>query len=55
MGPRRPSGPNSRWPAMVQFVFVVVLILLFLMLAVSMRRHHFGAGELYERNHPEDR
>jgi hypothetical protein len=55
MGPRRPSGPNSRWPPMVQFVFVVALILLFLLLAVSMRRHHFGAGELYERNHPEDR
>jgi hypothetical protein len=39
----------------VQFVVVLVLMLLFLMLAVSMRRHHFGAGELYERNHPEDR
>jgi len=39
----------------MQFVVVLVIALLFLMLAVSMRHHHFGAGELYERNHPEDR
>jgi hypothetical protein len=51
-GANRPGGPNSRWPPYVQFVFVVVLTVLFLLLAVSMRRHHFGAGELYERNHP---
>jgi hypothetical protein len=55
MGPRRPSGPNSRWPQVVQYVFVVLLTVLLLLLAVNMRRHHFGEGELYERNHPESR
>jgi hypothetical protein len=59
-GPNRPgpggtSGPNSRWPRVVQYVFVVLLTVLLLMLAVSMRRHHFGEGELYERSHPESR
>jgi hypothetical protein len=54
-GPSRPSGPHSRWPQYVQFLVVVGLMVLFLLLAVSMRRHHFGAGELYERNHPENR
>ena len=54
-GPERPGGPNSRWPPAVQFLVVAVLTLLFLLLAVSMRRHHFGSGEFYERNHPENR
>jgi hypothetical protein len=54
-GQSRPSGPNSRWPQYVQYLLVVGLTVLFLLLAVSMRRHHFGAGELYERNHPESR
>lgn len=51
----RPSGPNSRWPQYVQYLVVVGLTVLFLLLAVSMRRHHFGAGEFYQRSHPEDR
>jgi hypothetical protein len=54
-GLKRPSGPNSRWPPVVQFLVVAGLMVLFLLLAVSMRRHHFGAGEFYERNHPENR
>jgi hypothetical protein len=50
--PGDPKGPNSRWPEYVQFVFVVCLTVLFLMLAVSMSRHHFMRGELYQRDHP---
>jgi hypothetical protein len=49
------GGPNSRWPEYVQFLFVVGLTVLLLLLAVSMQRHHFMRGELYQRSHPEDR
>jgi hypothetical protein len=53
--PSGPRGPNSHWPEYVQFLFVVGLTVLFLMLAVTMRRHHFMRGELYQQSHPEDR
>ena len=52
---RRTGRPNSRWPDYMQFLAVVVVTVLFLLLAVSMSRHHFMRGELYERNHPTDR
>lgn len=51
-GDRGTRRPRSRWPDVVQFVFVVGLTVLFLLLAVSMRRHHFLRGELYEQSHP---
>jgi hypothetical protein len=54
-GMRGPNGPNSRWPDYVQFLTVVVVTVLFLLLAVSMSRHHFMRGELYERDHPTER
>jgi hypothetical protein len=54
-GPNKSSRPNSRWPEYVQFLFVVGLTVLFLLLAVTMRRHHFMRGELYQQSHPEER
>lgn len=51
-GDRGTRGPRSRWPDVVQFVFVVCLTMLFLLLAVSMQRHHFLRGELYKQSHP---
>ena len=54
-GTGRPSRPNSRWPDYMQFLAVVVVTVLFLLLAVSMSRHHFFQGELYERNQPTER
>ncbi len=51
---RGPGRPNSRWPKYVQFLFVVCLAVLFLLLDVSMQRHHFLRGELYQWSHPED-
>ena len=53
-GSNKPSGPNSRWPEYVQFLFVVCLTILFLLLAVSMKRHHFMQGSLYDRTHTPD-
>jgi hypothetical protein len=52
---RRSGRPVSRWPDYLQFVFVVVLTVVFLLLAVSMKRHHFLRGELYQQSHPYDR
>lgn len=50
---RRPTGgQDSRWPEYVQFLFVVCLTVIFLLLAVSMKRHHFLRGELYQQSHP---
>jgi hypothetical protein len=54
-GTDRHGKPNSRWPDYVQFLTVVVVTVLFLLLAVSMSRHHFMRGELYQQSHPEDR
>ena len=51
-GDRGTGGPGSRWPDVVQFVFIVCLTVLFLLLAVSMQRHHFLRGELYKQSHP---
>lgn len=51
-GSNKPGGPNSRWPEYVQFLFVVCLTMLFLLLAVSMQRHHFMQGGLYNQSHP---
>jgi hypothetical protein len=48
MGPRkpaRPSGPNTRWPPIVQYLTVVGITALFLLLAISMQEHHFFNGE----------
>lgn len=54
-GPNGPGRPSSRWPDYVQFLTVVVVTVLFLLLAVSMQRHHFMRGELYQQSHPNDR
>jgi hypothetical protein len=57
MGPRKPakpSGPNTRWPPLVQYLTVVGITALFLLLAISLQRHHFMNGEFYDRSHPTD-